>query len=361
MQDKRLIGIYFISLTFFMLATNVFIQIMDPYREINSPLLAKTNPHRNLYLKKYERLQNYKTIKTLILGSSTSEHYATIDTNIFFGGPSFHASVPGSQTIGRLALLNQAIATHPELKTVIYIADFYEFNDNFQYFLDPMVVDNNKLVKKLPDYVKNWRKFNAKEYFWKFYSYIVLAEAFQQLKLMMLQSQHPIYSESGDILLAKNWQRQKIDSNLIEKLKGLATKSADKKINKYLASEIDESLIEYRDGVLKNFNYSQRTEKLFKTMAKNLSAKNINFIIILSPYHPLFKTKLLTSPGLRTSYHNWKNFMGSLSKQPSTYVVDRLDESRQFPKTSNYWTDGVHYSRDIANILLHQATKFQKK
>lgn len=354
MDAIKKIKLFFISLGFFACVTAFFVSGADPYRVFNSPWQLNTQTHLNFYYKKRELMESAPDdTEAIIFGSSTSEAYNVKTVESIIGQRVFHGSVAGSQTIGRMALARYALNRFENLKTVIFISDFYEFNDNFQDFIDPLVVDNQSLNKWIPEVSRGWHSFDIVTAFWQLFSHVVVEKSFNQLNKWVTGNEKYIYSENGDVFDNRNAEAVTVSSERLQKINELKSKNP-LEAGKWLSDKINESLLEYKKGALKNFKYSERAEAMYLEIIKTLKERGVRVVVVASPYQPLFKKKLFEGNDLADSYKRWSAFVQSLKVDHGVDVVEAQSSENLFPAQVPFWRDGVHYSSDAAVLLLRQ-------
>jgi hypothetical protein len=344
----------FFSFLFFIMSLNALLVLWtDPYRVWNQSWVLKTQTHMNFYLRKFELMPQSHEVESIILGSSTSENFVTQDIEAVFGGKAFHLSVAGSQTLGRMTLIRLAQQKFPNLKRVIYISDFYEFNDNYEDYLPPEVIDNDFLNKQRPKLSLEWKHPSWVRHFWQLFSHVVIEKSFKQIGKAISGQEKFIYNKKGDVVAWSEVPGQKISPQDCEKLQQVALRQQPENISPWLSSKIQESVIEYTTGVLKDFQYSQRTLQMYGELQKNLSSKNIELMIVASPWHPRFEKAVFNQYGLQEPYQSWLNDLKTLGEQSHTSVWTP-SQAFPIPQLKPYWRDGVHYSRAVSGTLLSQ-------
>jgi hypothetical protein len=344
----------FFSFLFFIMSLNALLVLWtDPYRVWNQSWVLKTQTHMNFYLRKFELMPQSHEVESIILGASTSENFVTQDIEAVFGGKAFHLSVAGSQTLGRMTLIRLAQQKFPNLKRVIYISDFYEFNDNYEDYLPPEVIDNDFLNKQRPKLSLEWKHPSWVRHFWQLFSHVVIEKSFKQIGKAISGQEKFIYNKKGDVVAWSEVPAQEISAQSREQLKVLALSQQGDTISPWLSSKIQESVIEYTTGVLKDFQYSQRTLQMYTELQKELTAKSIDLLIVASPWHPKFKKTVFNQYELQKDYEAWLTDLQSLglSSQTTVWVPT---ESHPIPTLKPHWRDGVHYSREVSGALLSQ-------
>lgn len=357
MNSKKYCFIFVGVVSILMLVNYLFVSLADPNRVFNAPWMLHTATSYNFYLEKLHLMAKAKDTEVIVLGSSTSENYLNKDVESLFQQKSFHASVAASQAIGRMALANYALENLPQLKSIIYVADFYEFNQSFPEFIDPLVADNKTLAAYIPKVALGWEEWDIEQSFWQIYSQSVTEKSIEQVKKAMTGKDPSIYAANGDKVDSVSAPVTPMDPAIVQQL---ASEAQTAQPDAWLDSKISESVLEYINGALQEFEYATRAEALFYDLTKKVAEKNINLYIIPSMYHPRFSEEIFVNKDLAAGHKRWMEFLISLGRLPNVHVLDTTPAAKWIPNVKPYWRDGVHYSQVPSSLLLFKLLEVSK-
>lgn len=332
-------------------STFLFVTVMDPFR-IFEYSWSQTGPrHQNVTLRKYEMMESYPGVQAVVLGSSTSENYSPVDIEKIFGFKAFHAAVPGSQALARTVLLKKAFLEYPDLKLVLYIADFFEANDNAHLLFNHEVTRNSRLSALIPNAVEDFIPFQLKEYIWDVFSHQSVESALRQIRIQTGDKKLTHYRENGTISALSESPASQVALDH----KGLGSEP----LSEWLRQKIDQNWLQYKSNALRNFAFSARIAKLYEHVLEGIESSDTKIIFILSPLHPRFLDKMaseasLSQPSLSDAYHQWQSSMAELTKYQNVIVFNPLSTGLALPSIKPYWRDGVHYNQDISAMILRE-------
>lgn len=338
-MDKRFFRIFLFS---FLALTFLYVGIIEFF----NPHLTGIFNYRefekwttNIEYVKYRSMEKVEGVETLIVGSSTSEAYHPSDVDKLYSTRSYVTSLGGADTPSRTVFIKKAIKEFKNLKRIIYIADFFEFN---KYVAKPQVAFNLEMGQELPSYAKP-----------------------SLLKFIRYYLNHQLLEDSFNIVKRKKKNKQiEVGSNgatsrsmvlsSVQVEKGINNQLDDKKMGQ-LMEYIIENSITYKTSVLNNFEQLNPTVvKLYEEILDMAKNKEIEIIFILSPYHYEFKKRLKEIPSFNETYAKWTSLLEGYDKMGHVKVISGVNEIFSTSERSGAWRDGIHYSREAAFHLLKQ-------
>ncbi len=334
---KRVLLNFFIFIFFII----IFIIFVDPIANINLwPSQVFIAQNNNMVFNKAKLMEKDKSFEAIVLGSSTSETFLTSDINSIFKTKSFHASVPGSNTLIRYVLFKKALETFHELKYVFYILDFYELN----HLRDDRRIYNNEMLRELTEGIS----YKVRQSTWQdalttYFSFQSFMESLQVVRKYFTKK-HPILLSDGTL----NWPNVIREEHPIEKVQG----SVD--------SEQFNSAIEYFyqlhiKDYLNNFDHlNPEVVDIFQKMNQLAKERKIKIFYILSPIHNLLKEKFFSHTKLKERFKEWQNEMTSYADEKNVFVFNFFEHKFLNENYSNVTHDGLHYNANINRFFLEQ-------
>ena len=301
------------------------------------------NFHANTVLRKAELMENPNTFETLILGSSTSEGFSVPLVNQTFKANTFHADVGGANTATRLVLFKSALKNFSKLKRVIYVADFYEFN---QMTVVPDVAYNEKLSSEL-------KSQNVLPNKIKYFEYLFTHQVFESVLDVIKKRKNGYISPfqvDGTTSQSMILSTVETERNYF----ALVQPSNKRKLNE----EILENYTTYSQSVLSNFKeLDPHVSDMFKELVSLAEKNNIEVIFFLSPYHNEFKNRLFKIPGIETRYNEWIQFFSDIKVEKKIFVYDATSSFIATEPESGVWRDGIHFNSNAAAYFLTSLAK----
>lgn len=302
-----------------------------------------TAVHANVILRKAELMEAPNTFETLILGSSTSEGFTVGMVNQLFKTNSFHADIGGGNTATRFVLFKKALKNFPQLKRVIYVADFYEFN---QMPAVPDVAFNAKLASEIEDEKVLLNKVDYLKYL---FTHQVIESTLGVMKKYSKGYVSPFQADgtTSQSMILSTVQTEKNYFALIQP-------ENKKKLNE----EILENYGTYSQSVLANFKQlDPHVAKMFKDLVEIAQKKNVEVIFFMSPFHKNFKDLLLKNKDIKARYAEWVNFMTGFSNTKGVIVYDSTTSFIATEPESGVWRDGIHFNSNAAAYFLTEVAK----
>ncbi len=292
----------------------------------------------NIEYVKYKNIGIEQKTETLILGSSTSEAYNPSDVNEIFKTKSYIASLGGADTPTRSVFFKEAIDRLPNLRRIIYVADFFEFNKDIA---KPAVAFNKEMGSQLARYAKPG-----------------------PLKFIRYYFNHQLFENAVNILKRKKKNKKIELSNNGAASRSMVLSSIqaqegfESKINqeekRKLTEYIIENYITYSKSVLDHYDKLNPTVvELYKEMIKKAQEKNIEIIFVLSPYHHDFRKRLMSMKGITERYSQWQKKLDEFGQETGVVVINGTNVLIANEPMSGAWRDGIHYSRPSAYTILN--------
>lgn len=323
-----------------------FICYVDP--QLTAPLSLShkfQNYHDNVLLRKADLIAS-GNFDTVIIGSSTSEAFSVAEVNHYFDAKTFHASIGGGSAIARHMLFKKALKHFKPLKRVIYIADFFEFNK----LATPETLSFNQSLKEEVPEKMLLPKF---DYFKYLFSHQLLESSFLVIGRKGKGYVSPI-KRDGTTSTSMILSTVETENAINAKIKS----SNIKKLNE----EIDENYFTYANNVLLGFaELNPNVKELYREMAKLSKDNNVELIMIMSPYHQKFKTKLLKNVNIQKRYEEWQQFLMQLSQDFGINLYNTLALNVATDPDSGVWRDGIHFNQFTASYFLANIATMKKK
>ncbi len=331
MKQSKFLLSFFISVLSFALLIGALIFFVNPKQTLKSNPQSPFYPyHDNFLLRKIELMETNNSFDTLILGSSTSEVIIPADMNELFNGKSFSGSIGGGQTPIRYAFFKQAQKEFPELRRLIYMVDFFEFN-HLNMSGDFLYQDKlRSLTLGLLDEESVLAKF-------KYHlSHQVIESAISVMGKRLKDRKTVIHSDGTT-------QQSMILSPLKETKTPHRPLTIDQKKN--LMMQVNENYYTYSNQVLNDFTkLNPVTLGFFRRIIKEAELSQIEIHFIMAPYQYDFKEMLLKDEQLQKRYQEWTEFMLSL-KGDGVYVYPFHQTNLALDPLSPHWRDGIHFDR----------------
>lgn len=299
--------------------------------------------HANVILRKAELMELPNNFETLILGSSTSEGFSVPLVNQTFQTKAFHADIGGANTATRMVLFKSALRNFPKLKRVIYVADFYEFN---QMSVVPDVAYNEKLALGLKDLNVLPKKIKYLEYL---FTHQVIESTIDVIKKHNRGYVSPFQAD-GTTSQSMVLSTVETEKNYF----ALVQPENKKKLNE----EILENYTTYSQSVLANFKQlDPHVTNMLKAMIKEAQENDVEVIFFLSPFHNEFKKRLFTLPGIKNRYIEWIKLFSDLKEEKNVLVYDSTSSFIAIEPESGVWRDGIHFNSSAAAYFLTALSK----
>lgn len=343
MINKTFVKYFFGALISVVFVYCVFISFVDPQQTAPLSLSKKYKPfHDNFILRKVELMEQNK-FETLILGSSTSEAFYTSEVNHYFKTKSFHGSIGGGNTFARYVLFKKALKNFPDLKRVIYVADFYEFN---QDEIPNVLAFNNDMNSELEPRLWIQHQFDYLKYL---FSHQVIESAFTVMKRKNKGYQSPLLPDGSTTT--------SMIMSTVQTEAGFNSKIAPEN-KKKLHEEILENNVTYSQNVLANFEELNPEVKFyFKKLIAEAKARNIQVLFLLTPYHHDFRELLFKNENIVKRYGEWENFFQGLADSENVQVFNFLNSVIATDPESGVWRDGIHFNTFAANTFIQKMSE----
>jgi len=299
-----------------------------------------------IYLK-IKSIETNHDFQTVIIGSSTSESFNPADVNFILNTNSFSASTGGGNTPTRYALFNSAVKNMKNLKRIIYIADFFEFNR-------PTPKDEVILSEKVNTYLDVPElKPNLLIKMKHIFSHQLFESIFKVIKKLKKDKRTLINSNGTS-------DRSMILSPIDNANAFSSQIPASQKFA--LLKQIKENYTTYSQRVLNNFTeLSPLVIKLFEKMNSLAKENNIQIIYILAPYHNDFRNMLFQDPKISKRYNEWQSLFRRFAKNSNILLYNPLTSKIAIDPMSGVWRDGIHFNRQSSSYMLKEISKEIKK
>lgn len=340
MKENLFTRYFFISLAACAVIFATFLAIVDPKQTIEIFHPNQFTPyHDNFVLKKIESLESKAgDFDTMILGSSTSEVFLPADVNEVFSGKSFSGSTGGGQTPVRYAFYKAGFEKFKQLKRVVYVVDFFEFNHlntpgDFLY--------NSRMQALTKEIDLDTSAFG----FFKYHlSHQLIESAFVVMKKTK-RNQETQINDDGTTAMS-----MVLSPIIVDNLQSGYLSDSDRA---RLLEQVNENFYTYSQFVLNNFSkLNPRVVNIFKTMNAHAKENNIEIYYVLAPYQYDFKNRLLKIKGVKEVYSEWANLFLDFAKESHIKLHNPLESDISNDARSNVWRDGIHFNRESAVKML---------
>ncbi len=320
MTNKALVAIY----SFFGLSLLVAIILMgtnyivDPlcYFKCQEVDVERTN--QNYYYQSAQMIAANPHVEAIILGSSRGERVSAEWVSSHLQQKALNLSQGGADTLLKIALSNIALQKQPDLKTVIWLADYFEF---LSITTSEKVKFTPVLSRELPADALSMSEF---DYFWG------------RLHILI---DHNTFEASLSMPKAKMFDKNGSGAHL--KAEVCASESfAGEVPNDMMLKQVSNTY----PGFSKLLKIKQNDKYLaaFEAQLIKLKSKGLRVIVNISPYHPEFEKRFaVENPNLLILQQNWFERMKALREKG----IEVLDYSKGIPTddgSPKFWEDGVH-------------------
>lgn len=294
--------------------------------------------HVNLEYAKFDQLNEVKApIETLVIGSSTSEAFVPKDVEAIFGGNAYIVSLGGADTPSRMAVLKESLRQFKDLKRIIYVADFFEFNQ-------PKAKPEVAFQKEMGALIPNYARPNIIEFCKYYLSNQSFEDVFNVLKRFK-KDKRLIINSDGTMNQSMILSPLNPNTHADQKL----SPSAKIKLNEQIA----ENYQTYSRSVLKDMkSLNTNVIELYREAVSLAKRREVKLNFILSPYHHDFRELLFKIPHVEKNYELWRFFLGELGEGKGVSVVDTTQHEIATEPMSGVWRDGIHYNRLSAMVFL---------
>ena len=345
-MDKMFVKYFFGALLLIAIVYCAFISFVNPQQTAPISLSDKFRPyHDNFILRKVELMEQNK-FETLILGSSTSEAFYTSEVDHYFKTKSFHGSIGGGNTFARYVLFKKALKNFPDIKRVIYIADFYEFN---QDEIPNVLAFNNDMNSELEPRFWLHHQFDYLKYL---FSHQLIESAFSVMKRKSKGYQSPLLpdgSTTTSMIMSTVQTEEAFNSKIAPENK------------QKLHEEILENNVTYSQNVLANFEELNPDVKFYyKKLIDEARARNVEVLFLLTPYHHDFRKLLFKDEKIVKRYGEWESFFKGLAESQNVKVFDFLNSVIATDPESGVWRDGIHFNTFAASTFIQKMSEGTK-
>lgn len=351
MTNKTFIKIFFAALLSIITLYLLLICIINPQQSAPLVLSKKFDEYHDNFLLRKAQLMEKNDYQTLILGSSTSEAFSVQDVNHYLNTTAFHGSLGGGNTVARFVLFKKALQHFPNLKTIIYVTDLYEFN---QSKAPQALAYNDYLAKEIEDFELLPSRFDYLKYL---FSHQLIESAFTVIKRSKKGYTSPLLND-GSTTTSMIMSTVQTEHNFYSKI--------NPENKPKLREEILENNVTYSQSVLANFKrLDPKVKQLYLTLVQEAKQKKINVIFIMSPYHHDFRKLLFANEDVRLRYNDWIDFIKSLgslgNNEEGVIVYNPLSSFVSTSPESGVWRDGIHYNSYAATFFLNDLAQRIKK
>lgn len=347
MTSTKFIKTFFVTIGVLITAHLLVFCYVNPNKTAPVNLSDKyTAVHANVILRKAELMEAPNTFETLIVGSSTSEGFAVPLVNQIFKTNAFYAGVGGANTATRFVMVKSALKNFSKLKRIIYVADFYEFN---QMPANPDVAFNNKLASLIEDPKVLLNKADYMKYLFTHQALESTIDVFKKYN----KGYVPPFQADGTSFQSMILSTVETEKNYF----ALVQPENKKKLN----DEILENHTTYSQSVLANFKQlDPHVAGMFKDLVKIAKEKNVELIFFMSPYHNEFKKLLFKNSDVKARHAEWIMFFASLKEEKGVEVYDATSSFIATESESGVWRDGIHFNSSAAAYFLTALSKDKK-
>lgn len=296
-------------------------------------VIDKERPANNSYYQVAQRILTYPETEVILLASSRGETTLPVWIEQMLHQKTLNLAVAGAEINTKKAFLKMAIENTAVTK-VIWFADYFEWIDESR----DEKLHSTIALRKYIDNFPNEKSTNWISTLPSLIDYKTTSASIDFFKHRPLTQQ----TQGGreDVTL-----QQCLDENYPgkESAEGLKTK-------------INILYQNYMDKVLKP-PQNQMHFAEFKELVASLKQKNIQLLVVIIPYHPLFLKRLKSEhPELHESHKKWASQMQSLSGH-GIKVIDNYEGFPGDDGSPKYWNDGVHFTCQSTIIMLQEVLK----
>ncbi|KYG69915.1 hypothetical protein AZI85_16100 [Bdellovibrio bacteriovorus] len=305
---------------------------LDPQCYYRCETVEPSKKTLNTYYQAAQRVLAFPETELIILGSSRGETTPPLWIEKETGLKTLNLSVSGAELITKLTLLKIA-EENAKLKKVIWLADYF----------DLIGESTDSKIKNTPALRK--------------YFLSKTTEEGVQQKIKYLQSLIDHNTLEASLHFIGNREATTISKGAGSELRITDCESEDfkgKESAESLRKEVDLLYQNYAHGVLKPLQ-NPDSLKIFSDEMKRLRLHDVDVIILITPYHPEFLTRLKNEyPDIFEKHQKWIKALKSLETD-GIKVVDSfqgMDEDDGSPK---YWNDGVHFTCHYSIKMLSES------
>ena len=337
MEEKKFLTTFILSITGLFLIYVAVIEFLNPELTGALNIRAFEPWTTNIEYVKFKNLGNNEEVETLIIGSSTSEAYHPSDVDEIFNTKSYVISLGGADTPTRSIFFKEALKKFKNLKRIIYIADFFEFNKDEA---KPAVAFNREMGSNLASFARPSTLGFIRYYF----NHQLLESSFNIIKRKRKDKRIQIASDGST---ARSMVLSSIAANA--GYKSLIGKAEKKKLMEYVL----ENYITYSRSVLNNFNeLNEKVHRLYTEMLQLADKRKLELVFVMSPYQADFREKLFQIEGIKERYAQWENRLQGYAFLENVTTINATRDFIATEPMSGSWRDGIHYSRPAAFTLL---------
>ncbi len=311
---------FFISFLFLIFVLIGFNWQADPMCYYRCNEIKSDKRTLNRYYKKFQYILNNPTAQAIALGSSRGETVSEKYLTQKLGFETLNLSVAGGEFFVKSALSRFA-ADKLSLKKVIWLADYFEFN---QMIADPLVTQVPAIQKLFNLSTTTNQNLFSMDLF------------FETIKTLI---DHNTFEAS----LAS------YKSHNIEYISESNTPVSTERLNADIAS----TLQHYVNKVF-ILRPQQQHQQQFENLIRQ--TPQLQWAIVIAPYHPRF-TQYIKENHLPfyEDHMNWIKWLKHLETQnPNMKVYNAFDGIINDDGSTKYWNDGVHFNNSGAEVILNQ-------
>lgn len=347
MKDRLFLKYFFLIVFSLSTIAYVFVTSVDAYHMFDKPWSIHCDLHKSEVLRQFELINQFENADVLIVGSSTSQNFMVQDIAEVFNLKAYHANSAGAPALARYIYVNQALRRFTDLKKIILVADFFEFNPSGDKIV-PTLIYNQKTMFAAGNLEKlNLPSPSIFDKYLDIFSYQAVETALSHLGRCLNKRDYGFFNADGtatkDILI-----------NAITKADLESTPPVE--LQKMLELRVAENFVLYKRNAIHDFSeLSPVVKNLYKQMVAEASDRGVELHIVASPYHKKFREQLYLDPQLQERHREWLGFLeGLASADQRTYVYNFSPHEKYFPDNAQYWRDGTHFSRLASYIILQK-------
>ncbi|XGC82244.1 hypothetical protein ACES2L_07075 [Bdellovibrio bacteriovorus] len=297
----------------------------DPLCYFHCETVDLNKQTHNVYYQAAQTLAANPDAEVLILGSSRGERVAPKWVEKLTTKKTVNLSQGGADLILKVALSNQALESHKNLKLVIWMADYFELlphTTDTKVHLTPVLYNQVSSTVRLDGFQKALRTIK--------------------------------------VLVDHNTLEAAVSLNKAEKFRQTGNGSEiDPEICVNPILDTDKKLQTSYPSVHEFLKMDQNEDyfKILEEQIRKFESRGIKVIINVSPYHPQFEERLFAeSPASKLKIQAWIDRLSGLKSD----MVTVLDFSGGIPGDDGglkYWEDGIHPTCYSEVLMLDSALK----
>lgn len=331
-MDKSLKALIWlgVSSVVFALLVMTFNYVADPLCYFHCSDIDLNRKTQNIYYQSVQTLAANPDAEIIVLGSSRGERVPIKWIMEYTGKKTINLSQGGADLLLKLALSNIALDRNPKLKTIIWMADYFEFQE---HTTDPKMLENPVLRAQIEVPI-------SKSWMHSFLRSLQVLIDHNTLEAALALPGAPRYSKMG--------KGEGLDPASCAS-EGFVGQTPKEKLDAEIA------IVYPTFSNLLKIEQSAHYHELFLKQIKKITDRGVQVVINIAPYHPKFLARFsMENPRSVSLQDGWVERMRAL-ESPNVKVLNYhagIPEDDGGPK---FWEDGVHPTCHSAIKMLEKA------